>query len=398
MSSVRFHRPLTDAVEHTLQLIFDEGWYADKALEKTMRQNPKWGARDRAFIAQTTYNIVRYHSLYAFVANSSEHTHTLAAYLWHTYKTLPPWDDFPKLHTPSLEQQFIKAQDDILLRESVPLWMHQLADRELGAQWQTEIHALNQEAEVYLRTNSLRTDRQKLADLLATEQIPTTPVPHLPHALQLTQRKNIFASHAFKTGLFEVQDAASQMVAPFLQVAPGMTVVDACAGAGGKTLHLAALMQNKGQIIALDPYENKLAELRKRAIRCGADLVRTQTITSSKITKRLADRADRLLLDVPCSGMGVLRRNPDAKWKLSPEFIQTVQQTQRDILQQYSRMLKPKGELVYATCSILPSENEAQVAHFIAQNPTFVLAQQQTISPAQSGYDGFFMARIVRTQ
>jgi 16S rRNA (cytosine967-C5)-methyltransferase len=202
---------------------------------------------------------------------------------------------------------------------------------------------------------------------------------------------------AFKEGLFEVQDASSQCVAPFLQVEPGMKVIDACAGGGGKTLHIGALMQNKGRILALDVHQWKLNELRKRCGRAGVDVAETRMIEGSKSIKRLAGYADRVLLDVPCSGLGVLRRNPDAKWKLSNEEIDRLIIEQQDILTRYSVMVKPGGKLVYATCSVLPSENEDQVQKFLAKHgDDWTLEEEMKINPAESGHDGFYGARLVR--
>jgi len=174
-----------------------------------------------------------------------------------------------------------------------------------------------------------------------------------------------------------------------------MRVVDACAGGGGKTLHLAALMKNKGRIIAMDTEDWKLDELKKRARRAGAsDIIETRVIDSSKVIKRLENSADQLLLDVPCSGLGVLRRNPDAKWKLSADFIEKVKIQQLEILSQYSSMLKPGGVLVYSTCSIFPSENEKQVESFLqSEGGKFDLLEQKTLLPS-AGFDGFFMARM----
>jgi 16S rRNA (cytosine967-C5)-methyltransferase len=194
--------------------------------------------------------------------------------------------------------------------------------------------------------------------------------------------------------MFEVQDAASQLIAPFLRVAPGMRVVDACAGAGGKTLHLAAMMKNKGRIIAMDVEALKLEELQKRAKRAGVSNLEVKRIESSKTIKRLENSADRLLLDVPCSGLGVLKRNPDAKWKLSPEFIENVKELQQHILQDYCNMLKKDGLMVYSTCSILPSENEQQVENFLAQHgDKFELIDQKHAWPTD-GFDGFYMALL----
>ena len=177
-----------------------------------------------------------------------------------------------------------------------------------------------------------------------------------------------------------------------------MRVVDTCAGAGGKTLHLASIMENKGQIIALDIYANKLKELKRRAKRAGAHNIEPRHIDSTKVIKKLYDQADRVLIDAPCSGLGVLRRNPDAKWKMQPEFIEKIKETQAEILNSYSRMVKSGGKLVYATCSILPSENQEQVAKFLASEngKEFSLVKDKKILSHQSGFDGFYMALLER--
>jgi 16S rRNA (cytosine967-C5)-methyltransferase len=195
--------------------------------------------------------------------------------------------------------------------------------------------------------------------------------------------------------MFEIQDAGSQLIAPFLKPEPHMVVIDACAGGGGKTLHLAALMKNKGRIISMDTESWKLGELEKRAKRAGVTCVETQTIESPQTISKLTNTADRVLLDVPCSGLGVLKRNPDAKWKLSLNFIEKIKVLQQKILNDYSIMVKPGGLLVYSTCSLLPSENEKQVAAFLESQKDFQLLNEQTIYPS-AGFDGFYMALIKR--
>jgi len=176
-----------------------------------------------------------------------------------------------------------------------------------------------------------------------------------------------------------------------------MRVVDACAGAGGKSLHLAALMENKGQLIALDIYQGKLNDLKKRAKRNSVHNIDTRLIDSTKTIKKLKNTADRVLIDAPCSGIGVLKRNPDSKWKLQPEFLEKIKSTQAEILDKYSQMLKVKGQMVYATCSILPSENEKQVANFLSTHSEFKLLSENKVSPEKSGYDGFYMALLEKT-
>jgi 16S rRNA (cytosine967-C5)-methyltransferase len=219
-------------------------------------------------------------------------------------------------------------------------------------------------------------------------------LPDYPDALKLKNRANVFHTYAFRKGLFEMQDASSQLVSRFLEVEPGMRVVDACAGAGGKTLHLASLMENKGQLIAMDIFEHKLEDLKKRAKRNGAHNIETRVITSSKTIKKLKESADRVLIDAPCSGLGVIRRNPDSKWKLQPEHIDKIKETQAEILDQYAQMVKVGGKMVYATCSILPSENEKQVEKFLENHSEFKLQKDLKVSPHHTGFDGFYMALL----
>jgi 16S rRNA (cytosine967-C5)-methyltransferase len=225
--------------------------------------------------------------------------------------------------------------------------------------------------------------------------VQTTLVPDLESALQLQKRENIFSNRLFKEGWFEIQDAGSQQIASFLMPRSGETVIDACAGAGGKSLHLAALMNNKGRIISMDVEDYKLEELKKRARRANAHNIETKIIDKSKTIQALQNRADRLLLDVPCSGLGVLKRNPDAKWKLNKEKIEKTSRIQREILQDYSPMVKPGGTLVYSTCSILPSENEKVVQAFLEKNKNYELKEAKHLLPSQ-GFDGFYMARLER--
>lgn len=242
----------------------------------------------------------------------------------------------------------------------------------------------------------LKGTRSELQNLLANQGIETNILESCSEALVIKQKTNIFKLEEFKNGFFEVQDAGSQLIAPFLEVTQGMRVIDACAGAGGKTLHIAALMKNKGSIIALDVDALKLEELKKRAKRNAVFNVQQHCIENNKTIKRLENSADRLLLDVPCSGIGVLRRNPDAKWKLSEEFLIHLKDKQQYILSNYAVMLKKGGKLVYSTCSIFPSENEKQVEIFLQSHPNYILEEEKTIYPSVFGFDGFYMARILK--
>lgn len=384
---MKIHRNITDAILRSLHEIFNENKYADKVIERVLKSNPKWGARDRRFIAETTYDIVRWYRLLKEITPPQERE------LENIFGTYCEWKGI----SPSglIQEQIASVQSFRAIRESIPDWMDALCCDTLGEErWDKELRALNQEAKVIVRTNTLKITREELQEKLRALEVDTLTSDRYPDALILTKRKNIFTSDLFKEGLFEVQDASSQLVAPFLQLKNGMRVIDACAGAGGKTLHISALMHNKGKIIALDTEQWKLDELKKRARRAGASNIETRIIDSFKAIKRMENSADRLLLDVPCSGLGVLRRNPDAKWKLSLEFIERMKVLQQKILSEYSIMLKTGGVMVYSTCSILPFENEDQVEKFLKdQNGKFQLVEQKTIMPSE-GFDGFFMAAI----
>lgn len=376
-------------------MIFDGNKYADKVIEKILKQNPKWGARDRRFIAETTYDIVRWYRLLqeATKAAPGDFWRLVAGYCILRGFSLPGWTEFKGIPGDQIEIRLREAENVRRIKQSVPDWLDEAGEKELGKRWDTELPALNEEAKVVLRTNTLKTTRDTLQQLLAGQGAETYADDRFPDALILKERQNVFGLTAFKDGLFDVQDAASQLVAPFLNVEPGMRVIDACAGAGGKTLHIAALMKNKGRIIAMDVDQWKLDELQKRARRAGISNLETKLIDSTKAIKRLENSADRLLLDVPCSGIGVLKRNPDAKWKLSSKFIDDVRAFQQNIINDYSLMLKPGGYMVYATCSILPSENEKQIENFLQNHPDFEMIEEKRAWPSE-GYDGFYMSRL----
>ncbi|MDC9721328.1 MAG: RsmB/NOP family class I SAM-dependent RNA methyltransferase [Urechidicola sp.] len=400
---MRLHRNLCFTVIDSLNMIFNDEEYAGKVVEKALKRDKRWGARDRKFVAETIYDIVRWKRLYNEIAGTKDHytrdnLWKLFA-VWATLKgiELPDWKYFEGTPVRRIKGKFDEAQNTRAIKESIPDWMDELGKKELGeAVWSRELTALNQKAEVILRVNTLKIDIATLQKFLRKEEVETETIRDNPSALRLVERKNVFLTEAFKRGYFEVQDASSQLVAPYLNVEPGMRVVDTCAGAGGKTLHLASIMQNKGQIIAMDIYAGKLAQLKKRAKRAGVHNIDMRVIENSKAIKKLKDKADAVLIDAPCSGIGVLRRNPDSKWKLQPEFVENIKKTQAEILDSYSRMVKVGGKLVYATCSILPSENQDQVKTFLDSHKEFKFVEDKKVLPSKSGFDGFYMALLER--
>jgi 16S rRNA (cytosine967-C5)-methyltransferase len=402
---MRLHRNLVYTTIDSLMAIYNNGDYADKVVALALKKDKRWGSHDRKFVAETIYDMVRWKRLYAEIAEVKEpftrdNIWRMFA-VWATLRgyNIPDWTQLQEVPVRKIKGRFDELSKIRKMRESIPDWMDELGEKELGSEvWNKEIAAQNLPAKVILRVNNLKTTREKLRAILMDLDIETIVEKDYKDALILKERTNVFLTDAFKDGLFEVQDASSQLVAAFLEVEPGMRVVDTCAGAGGKTLHLASMMQNKGQIIAMDLYESKMKQLKIRAKRNAAFNIEYRIIDSTKVVKKLYDKADRVLIDAPCSGLGVMKRNPDSKWKLQPEFIENIKKTQQEILQNYSKIVKVGGKMVYATCSILPSENFKQIEQFLLSETgkNFKFIKDKSVLSHISGYDGFYMAQLER--
>lgn len=401
--AVQFH--ILNTLSQALIEVFEKGKHADRMIDKYMRVNRQWSTTEKSFFAEAVYGIVKHKRNLEFIAGASVEAGGLwpviAAYLM--TKNLKPVKrpEFNEVDVAKMQSR-LKLTRSAAVEHSFPDWLFDLGQSEFAADWPAIMQSLNKEPPIYLRTNTLKTNVDKLIDDLKAEKItavkiklPVSP----PEALQLKQRANVFATAAFKRGDFEIQDAGSQTIATLLQVQPGHLVVDACAGSGGKSLHLAALMKNKGKIAAMDVHAVKLEDLKTRAARAGASIIEPKLIDSPKVIQRLENSFDRVLIDSPCSGLGVLRRNPDTKWKLNPESIASVCELQRDILARYSSMCKPGGLMVYATCSILKRENEEQVKWFLSSKTgkDWSLVSEQRVWPHVHGFDGFYAAVLKRS-
>jgi 16S rRNA (cytosine967-C5)-methyltransferase len=322
----------------------------------------------------------------------------------------------------SFEQACKEAESWDLRRKlwigaSLPEFLVEKLLTELGDEAQVAADAMNQRAPLTIRVNALKTTRDQLGALLQRESVPTRPTPLSALGLFVESRPNVFGLEAFRSGLFEIQDEGSQLLGTLVD-APPKVVVDACAGMGGKTLQLAAQMQNRGEIHALDIDDDRLAELKKRARRAGAHNVRTRRLppdphAAETVLSDLLGRADRVLVDAPCSGTGTYRRKPDARYRLTPAQIEAHRVRQIQLLSQFARLVKPGGRLIYGTCSILSDENESVVEAFLAENAGFskmaiesilgdVLAHKVTrggylrLSSHEHGTDGFFGAVLRR--
>ncbi len=408
---MKLHRHLIAQIIAALEAVFGGGRRAEQVVEEWLKRHPKWGSRDRRLFAGAVYDIVRWWRWHWHLAGGDSAQDLVPAavtpeMVWRVWTTWwlakgEPAPDFPECAGLSAEAVAARAAMPVTraVRASVPDWLDALGAAELGDRWPDVLDALNQPAPVYLRVNTLKTTREAAASALAGERIETTPVDGQPHALRLEARQSLAGTQTFKNGLVEIQDASSQQVAPLLGVEPGQRVIDACAGGGGKTLHLAALMKNQGSLVALDIHAWKLDELRRRAQRNGIACLETRPLRDDTLPASLLGRADRVLLDVPCSGLGVLRRHPDTKWKLQPEELDRLRHLQRDLLARHSALVRPGGRLVYATCSILPSENGEAVRHFLAgRGDEWSIEVEKVLLPDVEDSDGFYAALLVRKE
>lgn len=390
---MRMHRILAQAAAEIVKSVFKEQKVLDHLLAQAFEQNRKWGKRDRSFIAETVFEVVRWKRALAFLADSEE-TNAICAAQWvRMGYEIPDWWKY-RGATPDEMQAREQALEDQprVVSQSVPDWLDELGVRELGeADWLTTIAALNRRAPVYLRVNTIKTTPQEALAWLHSEGVEAEPVEGLPEALVLPVGK-VLPKGLRADGRVEIQDAGSQMIAPLVAPLPGERVIDACSGAGGKALHLAALMGNEGRVFGMDVDERKLRELDRRSRRAGAGCISPKLITDTT-PHDFADIADRLLVDAPCSGLGTLRRQPDLKWRLKPSQLDRYRAIQSQLLTEYSRMLKSGGRLVYATCSILPSENRAAVDALLEQGG-FSLIEERKVCPATDGYDGFYAAAM----
>lgn len=306
-------------------------------------------------------------------------------------------------------------------RLGYPEWLEGELKETFGDSFEAEWLSLKQEAAVDLRANTLKTTRAELMNALITHAIEVSPTRYSPLGVRLPKRAPIFSLPEFREGWFEMQDEASQLASMLVDAAPGQKVIDFCAGAGGKTLAIAAQMQGKGRILAMDTSESRLGQMQPRLNRANVHNVQIKLLKglNDPFLKRHKGTADRVLCDVPCSGLGTIRRNPDLLFKLTPERLREYQEMQQAILEAGSELVGPSGRLIYATCSLLRAENEAQIEKFLNKFKGFRVAGAKEIwnkllpeewpfssTPVDQGYvrltphrhgtDGFFVCVLER--
>jgi 16S rRNA (cytosine967-C5)-methyltransferase len=369
---------------------------ADWARAPTTLSHGFRGARElrsheRRFVGEAVYGIIRWRRKLAFALSGSEDAAALPLYLAWLHAEL---GSAPELDAELRAQGIDRARlDDVdariaaiadpierlAVRESMPTWLVQRLVDERGLDdTALFLSAANRRAPLTVRANRLKNTRDDLTEQLRTERVGSHVNPLAPDALDLDTHLNAYGLAAFREGRFELQDAGSQIIAELTAPPPKGLVVDACAGAGGKTLALGALLGNKGRLVALDVSEKKLGELRERARRAGLTNVQALAVDDEHLAAsivehagKLIGRADRVLCDAPCSGVGVLRRNPEARWRLGPHDLDELPETQARILDAYAPLVAVGGRLVYATCTITAAENDRVTDGFLERHPEF---------------------------
>lgn len=420
------------AVIEILTEIAQSGRSADKALEAWVRQSRFAGSKDRASVSERLYLVLRNRTALAH-AMASDAPRALV------FGSLRLFDDMDadaigalasgEGHAPAplndYEQGALKdatlpaASEKPWVRLNYPEWLHGEFERAFGPDLERQMEAMTGRAPLDLRVNTLKTNRETALPLLEAEGLAPVPTRCSPWGLRFSRHPRVASLESFKSGLIEVQDEGSQIACIVANASPGEQVVDLCAGGGGKTIALAAMMQNRGQIFAADINPSRLARIRPRAERAGLRNVQYRLLSlfepdgEDATFADLEARCDLVFVDAPCSGSGAWRRQPDARWRLTPEELERFTSLQDEVLTRGARLVKPGGRLVYVTCSLLPSENEDRSAAFLKSHAGFRMEPWHTgwpadvprpesrtidlrLSPASSDTDGFYIARMRR--
>ena len=427
---------LVDAcVLEVLGLVREQRWLADRALERVLRRERRLYALERRAVAEAVYGVLRALGQLEWLLGreAAPEPATLHA-LWLVRSGVATADAAARrlgVAPGSLLRALDRAEariaaisdpvDRLAVEESLPAWIAERFIAELGLEEARALaHAMNERAPLAVRANLLRTSRDALRARLAREGMIASPTRLSPWGLILDGHANAFALPSFQEGLFEIQDEGSQILALVVGARPGWKVADACAGAGGKSLALAAEMRGKGSLFALDSDAERLEEAKRRARRAGVHNLRARHIPAGpEADAALADlhgQCDRVLVDAPCSGLGTLRRKPDVRWRLRPDDPARFAALQKEIVLRFSRLLKPGGRLVYATCSIGRAENAEVADHALREGAGLVAlplaealgddlaravgARGHTLQllPNRHGTDGFFAAVFARAR
>jgi 16S rRNA (cytosine967-C5)-methyltransferase len=396
----------------------------DTMLSAYFRGHRFIGAKDRSAIAGRIYSILRHHArlnwwlkhlkydprgelelaraialAYQALATATEHKSIVAMFDGSSHSPHPLNDEEKKLLSELKGRTLVHPEMPDAVRLECPEWAFDKMKATLGAGAEKELLAMQEEAPLDLRVNIVKTSRDVVLDKLRAAGIQAVATPHSALGVRVQGRPAIASLDIFKDGWIEIQDEGSQLAAQLVDAQPGMSVVDFCAGAGGKTLAIAAAMNNKGRVVACDVLGGRLKRARLRFRRAGLHNIEVRELSSESDdwVKRNSGKHDRVLVDAPCSGTGTWRRNPDARWKQLGPGLDELLATQARILKSAARLAKPGGRVIYATCSLLQDENQKQIEVFLKENPSFSLVQQGkkdylVLSPANDKTDGFFAA------
>jgi 16S rRNA (cytosine967-C5)-methyltransferase len=410
-----------DAAVSALQVVLGLTRPADSALRLFFRGHPELGQRDRGFVAELVFTVLRHLRLLEHLTGDPQPRRlalaALSLQLGFSVRELTPnlagGDDIWLAQARAVDQ----AQLAPAIRFSLPDWLHDRIARERGApELDALARGLLQPAPLDLRVNTRLAKRDEVLAMFERDSIAAAATPYSPVGVRLEAKPALQRHPLFLEGKVEVQDEGSQLLAYLVAPRRREMVVDFCAGAGGKTLALGALMNSEGRVYAFDTAEKRLSNLKPRLRRSGLSNVHPQLIAGAADArvKRLSAKIDRVLVDAPCSGLGTVRRNPDLKWRQGSQAVTEMAAKQRTILDAAARLVKPGGRLVYATCSLLQEENEAIVDAFLDANPRFtqvhcgeILRRQGIeldtgmyfrVSPHVHGMDAFFAGVLERAQ
>ena len=386
--------PLIKAVKEVIYKVIRQKQPIDQTILEISKAN-RFGSRDRKFVNRFTYDIVRNYRFFSEIISSHDkNTPTIDLLILvnefvqddieliqpeRVFKDIEKWRKLFKLKIKSIIEEKVKS--------SYSDWVWDLGTKEHGNDWPSIAKGLNTSPSVYLRVNTLKTTVGKFVNDLKAQDIKLKPSGDA--IVELSNKENLKNNDLYKYGHFEVQDYASQKVCTMSSIEPGMIVVDACAGAGGKALHAGALMQNKGTIYAADIHLKRMNQLGTRARRGGVRNI--DRMEQSDLLKKNSF-ADRLLLDMPCSSTGTFRRKPELKWHLTQDRLQKFVNLQQTILEDHMHLLKVGGLLTYATCSFFKKEGEEQIRWFLDRNDRFELVKEQRFFPHTHNSDGFYVA------
>ena len=416
---MRFSRPLLDACTAAFAAVLPLAEPADAALSAFFRGHVKIGQRDRAIVADSVYAALRRRRLLErTVGEASPRRAVLATWcllLGASLREVEPWLRGEEPQWLAAVKRDAAGEQPFEVQCELPDWVIGKLRSRFDERALLELaRGLLQNASLDLRVNSMKMSRDAAAQRLLQDGIRALPTAYSPEGLRIEGRPAINRHPLFLEGAIEVQDEGSQLLCHLVAPKRGEMVVDFCAGAGGKTLALGAMMRSTGRLYAFDISPRRLAGLKPRLARSGLSNVHPQRIegASDARVKRLAGKIDRVLVDAPCSGLGTLRRNPDMKWRQTPEDVVELVSKQASLLVAAARLVKPGGRLVFATCSILDEENRGIAQSFLSDNPQFrllpavdVLEKERIalgmgeyfeVWPHTHGTDGFFAAVFER--